>query len=157
MTADLTNEPVSGLVERVRRYLINSLPAQPVQGFPAADANDALAELERRLERVEGERDFYADRGDFLVYRREWDALNARAETAEALVGELREAQRTNNGSAIRLESENKQLREALQACYDDLLRYAPAHWRNQGRGEQLAWHALALAKTERDGERGRA
>jgi hypothetical protein len=33
--------------------------------------------------------------------------------------------------------------REAVQACYDDLQRYAPPHWRNQGKGEILARNFL--------------
>lgn len=43
-----------------------------------------------------------------------------------------------------RLAADTERLREALEACYADLLRYAPAHWRNQGKGEILARVALA-------------
>jgi hypothetical protein len=42
-----------------------------------------------------------------------------------------------------RLEEQLEAAREAVQACYDDLQRYAPPHWRNQGRGEILARNFL--------------
>ena len=55
----------------------------------------ALDRLVAKLEDLEHENQElrpYADRGDFLVYRREWDALQARLQAAEAREAALREA-----------------------------------------------------------------
>lgn len=95
-----------------------------------ATVREALAAKDQEIERLRAEVDAYGDRGDFLVYRHEWDELNElvrrlrkqlsrahddeaiereRAEAAEAEVERLTEELREISGEASKgIRAENR-------------------------------------------------
>lgn len=138
---DLSNEPVSGLVATTTCGIAaHSCTAR--YGCPTcAEALKALAELERRLDEQEG---YPGIAHDFLTAQR-------RAETAEALVGELREALRVADAEASIVHD----------AIWDETVGgNGRLHDNDDPRSAQSAIWRLhdavraALAKTERDGLR---
>ena len=82
-------------VAAVREAIFHAYDDPLLEGTTSYRALGALDRLVAKLEDLEHENQElrpYADRGDFLVYRREWDALQARLQAAEAREAALREA-----------------------------------------------------------------
>lgn len=132
---DLTNEQVSGLVARVCSALGSSQDERRGRA--------ALQELQRRLDRAETERD--AKTEDFFKFFEAAAVEFRRAETAEALVGELRGAlERLADLHHRTLTNSRLHDPERIDSFHD-----CPCKTCHDA--------SAALAKTERDGERGRA